>query len=161
MHAFGLPWFSDGKESACNAGDPGLIPGSGRSPGERNGYPLQYSCLRRSHGQRRLAGYSPWGHKESKQLTLSFHFHAYIHLPFGIYRVSFMHQALDDICEEHWWTWEVPSSDELAVHRGGQMDKHAIMMPHERSINQEGTAGCTPHQGCPGTPGTKMCKKEL
>ena len=36
---------SDGKESACNAGDLGSIPGSGRSPGEWNGYPLQYSCL--------------------------------------------------------------------------------------------------------------------
>ena len=36
---------SDGKVSACNAGDPGLIPGLGRSPGERNGNPLQYSCL--------------------------------------------------------------------------------------------------------------------
>ena len=36
---------SDGKESACNAGDLGSIPGSGRSPGEGNGNPLQYSCL--------------------------------------------------------------------------------------------------------------------
>ena len=36
---------SDGKESACNAGNLGSIPGSGRSPGEGNGYPLQYSCL--------------------------------------------------------------------------------------------------------------------
>ena len=36
---------SGGKESACNAGDPGLIPGSGRSPEEGNGNPLQYSCL--------------------------------------------------------------------------------------------------------------------
>ena len=36
---------SDSKESVCNAGDPGLIPGLGRSPGEGNGYPLQYSCL--------------------------------------------------------------------------------------------------------------------
>ena len=36
---------SDGKESACNAGDMGFIPESGRSPGEENGYPLQYSCL--------------------------------------------------------------------------------------------------------------------
>ena len=40
-----FPGSSDGKESACNAEDPGLIPGSGRSPGERNGIPLQYSCL--------------------------------------------------------------------------------------------------------------------
>ena len=37
---------SDGKESACNVGDPGLIPGSGRFPGEGDGYPLQYFCLR-------------------------------------------------------------------------------------------------------------------
>ena len=36
---------SAGKESTCNAGDPGLIPGLGRTPGERNGYPLQYSGL--------------------------------------------------------------------------------------------------------------------
>ena len=36
---------SDGKESACNVGDPGSIPGSGRLPGERNGSPLPYSCL--------------------------------------------------------------------------------------------------------------------
>ena len=36
---------SDGKESACNAGDPGSISGSGRSSGEGNGNPLQYSCL--------------------------------------------------------------------------------------------------------------------
>ena len=36
---------SDGKESTCNAGDPGSIPGSGRSPEEGNGNPLQYSCL--------------------------------------------------------------------------------------------------------------------
>ena len=41
----GLPGGSDGKESAGNAGDPGSIPGSGRSPGEGNCNPLQYSCL--------------------------------------------------------------------------------------------------------------------
>ena len=40
-----LPGGSDGKESACSVGDPGLIPGSGRSPGEGNGNPLQYPCL--------------------------------------------------------------------------------------------------------------------
>ena len=43
---WGFHHGSDGKESACNAGDPGLIPGSGRSPGEGNGTPLQCSCLR-------------------------------------------------------------------------------------------------------------------
>ena len=41
----GFPDGSDSKESACNEGDPGLIPGLGRSPGEGNGNPLQYSCL--------------------------------------------------------------------------------------------------------------------
>ena len=41
----GFPGGSDGKESACNDGDPGSVPGLGRSPGERNGCPLQYSCL--------------------------------------------------------------------------------------------------------------------
>ena len=44
MHQ-GFPGGSAGKESACNAGDLGLISGSGRSPGERNGNPFQYSCL--------------------------------------------------------------------------------------------------------------------
>ena len=43
--SLGFPGGSGGKESACKAGDPGLIPGSGKSPGERNGNPLQYSCL--------------------------------------------------------------------------------------------------------------------
>ena len=41
----GFPGGSEGKESACNAGDLGLIPGSGRSPGGGHGNPLQYSCL--------------------------------------------------------------------------------------------------------------------
>ena len=41
----GLPGGSNGRESACNAGDPGSIPGSGRSPGEENDYKLQYYCL--------------------------------------------------------------------------------------------------------------------
>ena len=41
----GFPGGSNGKESACNAGDPGSIPGSGRFPGEGNGNPLQHSCL--------------------------------------------------------------------------------------------------------------------
>ena len=52
-----------GKESACNAGDPTSIPGLGRSPGEGNGNPLQYSVFlaRESYGWRSLVGHSPWG----------------------------------------------------------------------------------------------------
>jgi len=48
----GFPSGSDGKESACNVGDLGLIPGLGRSLGEGNGYPLQYSCLENSMDRR-------------------------------------------------------------------------------------------------------------
>ena len=96
----GFPGSSAGKESPCNEGDPGSIPGSGRSAGEGIGYQLQYSwaslvaqmvknlpamqetCVQslgwedpledemaihprhgESHGQRSLAGYSPWGRK--------------------------------------------------------------------------------------------------
>ena len=44
-YILGFPGGSDDKESPCNAGDLDLIPGSGRSPGEGNGYPFQYSCL--------------------------------------------------------------------------------------------------------------------
>ena len=70
----GFPGGSDGKESACNTGDTGSIPGLERFPGEGNGNPLQNSCLEKSPGQRSLAGNSPWSHKESdmtKRLTLS------------------------------------------------------------------------------------------
>ena len=59
-----VPDGSDGKAPACNAGDLGLIRGSGRSPGEGNGNPLQYFCLENPM-QRSLVGCSPWGHKES------------------------------------------------------------------------------------------------
>jgi len=48
LKTWGFPGDSDSKESACNSGDLGLIPGSGRSLGEGNGYPLQYSCLENS-----------------------------------------------------------------------------------------------------------------
>ena len=56
----GFPSGSHGKESACNAGDLGSIPGLGRSRGG-NSNPLQYSCLENPHGKRSLAGYSLWG----------------------------------------------------------------------------------------------------
>ena len=55
----GFPGGSDGEESACSAGDLGLIPGLGRSPGEGKGYPLQYPCQENPQGQRSLAGYIP------------------------------------------------------------------------------------------------------
>ena len=65
----GLSLYSDGRESACNAGDLGSIPGVGRSPGEGNSYSLQYSGLENPHAQRNLAGNGPWGRKESHNLA--------------------------------------------------------------------------------------------
>ena len=57
----GFPGGSDGKESACNTGDPGSVSGLGSSPGGGPGNPLQYCCLENPHGPRSLAGCSPWG----------------------------------------------------------------------------------------------------
>ena len=65
---------SDGKESAYKAGDLCSIPGLGRSPGEWNSYPTPVFWPGELHGQRSLANYSPWGHKESdttERLSLS------------------------------------------------------------------------------------------
>ena len=69
----GFPCGSAGKESTCNSGDLGLMPGLERSPGGGHGNPLQYSCLEKPHEQRSLAGYSPWSSKEAdmtEQLSL-------------------------------------------------------------------------------------------
>ena len=71
---FSFAGGSNCKESACNMGDLGSTPGLRRSPGG-HGSLLHYSYLENSHGQRSLAGYSPWGHKESdttKHSTLEF-----------------------------------------------------------------------------------------
>ena len=61
----GLSGSSASKEFVCNAGNPGSIPGSGRSPGGGHDNPFQYSCLENPHGQRNLEGYHTYGHKES------------------------------------------------------------------------------------------------
>ena len=60
--------------SASNVGDLGSIPGSGRSPGEGNGNPVQYSCLENPMDRGSLVGYSPRGLKES-DMTERLHFH--------------------------------------------------------------------------------------
>ena len=69
---------SDGKESACNVRDPRSIPGSRRFPGWRERLPTPVFLPGKSHGQRSLAGYSPWGRKGSdttERLTLFFTFY--------------------------------------------------------------------------------------
>ena len=64
---------SDSKESTCNVGNSGWVPGSGRSPGKGYNYPLQYSCLEKPMDRGVWQGYSSWGHKKydrTEQLTL-------------------------------------------------------------------------------------------
>ena len=64
----GHPRWLSGKQSTCQAGDVGSVLGSGRSPGEGNGFPLQYSCLGNPTDRRSLAVHSPSGCKESKMM---------------------------------------------------------------------------------------------
>ena len=65
----GFPLSSASKESACNAGELGLISELGKSPGGGHGNPLGSFLPGESHGQRSLTGYSPWGHKSWTRLN--------------------------------------------------------------------------------------------
>ena len=60
----GLPWWLRQYRIRLQCGRPGFYPWVGKSPGGGHGNPLQYSGLENPHGQKRWAGYSPWGHKE-------------------------------------------------------------------------------------------------
>ena len=87
----GFPFGSDGKESACKAEDPGSVPGSGRSPGEGNGYPLQYFCLENStiRGTSRAAVHG--GHKEldtTEQLTHTYTPCLFVYFLFWMQNIS-------------------------------------------------------------------------
>ena len=73
MIFWGFPGGLDGRESACKAGDLGLIPGSGRSLGGGDGFPLQYSCLENSMD--REVWQSPWSCKESGMTERLTHTH--------------------------------------------------------------------------------------
>ena len=64
-YTVGFPGGSDGKKSACNVGDLGMIPRLGRPPGGGHSNPLQDSCPENPHGRRSLEGCCPRGHKES------------------------------------------------------------------------------------------------
>ena len=74
----GFPGSSAGKESACNEGDLGLIPALGRSPGEGNGYPLQYSRLENSMDFICHGVFKESDTAEQLSLSLFFHFHSKI-----------------------------------------------------------------------------------
>ena len=74
-YGMGLPRCLSGEESACQSWDMSSVPGSGRSPGVRDGNLLQYSLLEKFHGQRTLADYNPW--RPKNQMWLSTHKHTH------------------------------------------------------------------------------------
>ena len=74
-----IPGGSDSKESACNVGDPGLTPVSGRSPGEGNGNPLQCSCLRNPMGR---GAWQATVHGVTKELDTTWPLHHHHHHPY-------------------------------------------------------------------------------
>ena len=101
----GLPWWLSSKESACNAGDAVSIPGSGRSAGEGNGNPLPVVLPGKSHDQRSLAGYRPWGSKRvrqdlgSKQQQLLLYIAPpYLHLSSGNCRTVLFNKTVSAEC---------------------------------------------------------------
>ena len=80
IKSYGVSGFPVGSynKSACNAGDPGSIPRLGRSPEEKNG-PTLIFLPGEFHGQRSLADYSPWGHRESDMTKRLTHTHTHTH----------------------------------------------------------------------------------
>ena len=111
MHwVLGFPGDSDGKESACNAGDLGSITGLGRFFWRRKWLPTPEFLPEKSHGQRSQEGYSPWGCKEldvTERLTLLLHFHQVSKLSFTpsylplFSSVQFIRSVVSDFLRTH------------------------------------------------------------
>ena len=112
-----LQWLS-GKESACNAGDAGSIPGSGRSPRRWTQQPTLVFLSEESHGQRSLAGYSPQGRKESHMTEATEHAHiANQGFPSGASGKEPAFQCRR--CKRHRfdpWVWKIPLEEVMATH---------------------------------------------
>jgi len=116
QYSWDFPCGSVGKESTCNVGDLGSIPGLGRSPGEGKGYPLQYSGLENS------MDYSPWGRKESDTSEwlslslslnplLSFWKSPYICQPISFYPPCLLASLIFSISLSSWATFYTISSN--------------------------------------------------
>ena len=106
----GFPGGSDGKESACNVGNMGSIPGLGGSPWGGYGNPLQYSCLENPHGQRSLSGCSSRGRKESdttEQLSTAQHMSLNCKSDIIKFKKEFIYSSLSIEEVEAQMTWEV------------------------------------------------------
>ena len=117
MYPLGFPSGSAGKESACNVRDLGSIPGLGRSPGERNGYPLQYSCLENPMDY-------PWSCRESdttEQLSLSLS-------PTGLLYQKFAHHRF--LCGIPWWMWVLVLAQLLGCHWHTELSSSWLTLFH-------------------------------
>ena len=97
---WGFPCGSDCKQSSCNAGDLGLIPGQGRSPGESNGYLLQYPWLENSTDRGAWQATVHGGHKESYMTKLLTHTHIYIYMIICIHLwVIYLHLCIHNMSQ--------------------------------------------------------------
>ena len=99
-----VPGGSDGKESACSAGNLGMMPGWGRSPGGRAWRPTPVFLPGEFHGQRSLAVYSPWGCKESDTTEKLMHTHQapgfqFLHILSNISYFQFFNNRHANMCD--------------------------------------------------------------
>ena len=150
-------------QSACNAGVPGdlsLIPGSGRSPGGGNGNLLSVFLPGKTHGQRSLVGYSPWGPKESARLSAEFfpskctsryamllglhHWNTFHVFPCNLYCL-FVHPTADNTVLST--TEESPIADLLRLYacppleKQGTTSDQVIVAPFTAAYADRGPAG--------------------
>ena len=111
-----FPGGSSSKESACNAGHLGLIPGLGRFPWRRAWQPTPVFLAGKSHGQRSLVGYSPWGHKRIRRdlaikhyllpgvktfpVSSTLNYQLSLTFPFWMYQVQGVQNASSDFSSE-------------------------------------------------------------
>ena len=109
-----------GKESTCNAGDPGSVPGLGRSPGEGNGYPLQYSCLENSTDRRT---WKATVHGLRKSWTLCWSNRHFL-----------FHDGNEAACRPHQFSPFYPKStvvEHRITRRGSHSENLAFLLPDE------------------------------
>ena len=137
-----FPGGSDGKASAYNAGDLGLIPGSGRSPGWRKCQPTPVCLPGKSHGWSSLAGYSPWGLKESEMTELlHFHFSWYI-FKIKLKKIQYYAAIVNDACEDKLFMLNEKASITV-IFRNPINYKYASVCPvKKKRLERNSTAEC-------------------
>ena len=119
----GFPGSSDGKESTCNGGDLGPIPGVERSHEGGHGNPLQYSCLGNSHRKRGLAGCSPWGHRVGHNWAIKYSQKVFTRVSVGNTQDS-EHPHLE-LSQENSWLFTTGGYYQLSISEVTKVDEIA------------------------------------